>query len=81
MDKRNSNEKSINEGNQISNKYYGNDLCLLFGGTHKRKRKRVDYTKLNNSGFDILSCSQKRSKEENLSVSRRTEKVTSESLS
>ena len=80
LDKRNSNEKSINEGNQISNKYYGNDLCLLFGGTHKRKRKRVDYTKLNNCGFDI-SCSQKRSKEENHTVSRRTEKVISESLS
>ena len=81
LDNRNSNEKSIIiEGNQISNKYYGNDLSLLLGGTYKRKRKRVDYTKLNNSGFDI-SCSKKRSNEENRSFSRRTEKVISESVS
>ena len=59
LDNRNSNEKSIIiEGNQISNKYYGNDLSLLLGGTYKRKRNRVDYTKLNNSGFDI-SCYKK----------------------
>ena len=81
LDNINSNEKSIIiEGNQISNKYYGNDLSLLLGGTYKRKRNRVDYTKLNNSGFDI-SCSQKKSNEENHSVSRKTENLISESLS
>ena len=81
LNNRNSNEKSIIiEGNQISNNYYGNYLSLLLGGTYKRKRNRVDYTKLNNSGFDI-SCSQKKSNEENHSVSRKTENLISESLS
>ena len=30
----------------------GKNKYLLLGGTNKRKRKRVDYAKLNNNGFD-----------------------------
>ena len=29
-----------------------NNKLLLLGGTNKRKRKRIDYAKLNNSGFE-----------------------------
>ena len=77
---RHSNEKYLNEGIQFSNKYYGNDKSLLLGGTQTRKRKRVDYVKLNNSGFDIC-CSQKKLNEENHSVQSRTEKIISISMS
>ena len=53
---------------------------LLLGGSQKRKRKRVDYAKLNNSGFGI-PCSQKRLNEDHHSVPRTTEKVISVSMS
>ena len=80
MGDRISNDKSIGKGVQISNKHYDTDKSLLLGGTQKRKRKRVDYTRLNHSGFDIF-CSHKRSNEENHSFRSRTEKVISVSMS
>ena len=50
------------------------------GGTQKCKRKRVDYAKLNISGFDIPSPSNIQN-EESHSDSRRTGKIQSESMS
>ena len=76
---KNSNKKSINEGIQFSETKYDNDKYLLSGGTLNRKRKRVDYAKLNNSSFDI-PCSPKSSNHENRNVSRRTGKVQFDSV-
>ena len=80
LENKNVDENSINLAIKISHRYNGNNKLLLLGGTQKRKRKRVDYAKLNISGFDIPSPSNIQN-EESHSVSRRTGKIQSESMS
>ena len=72
------NEKSKNINIRMSNKYSDSGVSLLFDASHERKRKRVDYAKLNNIGFD-KSCSPKRSQTDYHNASRRNEKPPSES--
>ena len=58
--RRKSNAKSKNINIRISDKYSDGGVSLLFDASHERKRKRVDYAKLNNRGIDI-TCSLKNS--------------------
>ena len=53
MKERNSNDDYENESSKTSANMYKNSKYLLFGGTNKRKRKRMNYAKLNSVGFDV----------------------------
>ena len=50
---RKSNDDYEHGSSKICANLYRNNNCLLLGGTNKRKRKRLNYAKLDSVGFDI----------------------------
>ena len=54
LEKRLSRENFVGEGINVHKKQVSDNkyTFLLFGGSNKRKRKKVDYVKLNSGGYD-----------------------------